>query len=237
MTKKMTSVRVLFTWEFACRLMLISILSCVCQAELKASVLGPLLNNDILISGTGLQAPERAHVAFDGDRYLVVWSGYTDTTTLFTDVYGQFIDRLGVPSGPSFLVVSKPAGQNFPTVAFNGSHYLVAWSDSGGAFPTIRARVLSTAGVLLGPEIVLAGARGLGLDSVAVASDGSGFLVVWGTSGNIFSGTTADVLRQSLIVDTSGNASLAGSTLSIAATTEEEVHPNVAFGQTQYLVT
>ena len=37
------------------------------------SYIGPLLSEDILISG-GIEWPGRANVAFDGTNYLVVWS-------------------------------------------------------------------------------------------------------------------------------------------------------------------
>lgn len=225
------------TFEFGFRLMLISILACVCPAELMASPFGPLLNNDLLISGPTTPSPsrERAKVAFDGDRYLVVWSESTDTTSLSQGVYGQFIDRLGALSGPRFPVVSRPGWRGLPAVAFNGSHYLVVWGDSGsGPLPSLRARVVSTSGVLLGSEIVLFVGS---FDAPAIASDGIGFLVVWNTIGNVFSGTTADVQGRLLTVDGSGNASLVGPTMEIAATMEEEQHANVAFGQTQYLVT
>jgi hypothetical protein len=194
----------------------------------SAEPIGPLLPTDLTIS-TAIGFPERPAIAFDGNRYLIVW-------TQSADIYGRFVEKSGALSGAPFMIVSRPQNQMQPQVAFNGTHYLVAWWDNVGSLPNdaIRGRVISTAGQLLGSEFTV----GYDFDgsttrsTPAVASDGAGFLVVWRDDRLNF----ADIFGQRVNVNTAGAASLAGGNFLISPGSGVQFHPAVAWGGSAYLV-
>ncbi|MCP3060050.1 cadherin-like domain-containing protein [Myxococcus sp. K38C18041901] len=91
------------------------------------------------LSGTVLKAEQRLSsstntqthpaIATDGDGYLVVWSS-RDRTPRLEDIHGTFLSAAGTELTPGGFVISDAVGaQRFPTVAFDGTHYLVLWQD------------------------------------------------------------------------------------------------------------
>ena len=48
--------------------------------------IGILLADDIVIS-TGQSTADKADIAFDGERYLVVWTQYYDTNDFYADIH------------------------------------------------------------------------------------------------------------------------------------------------------
>jgi hypothetical protein len=73
-----------------------------------------------------------AAVAFDGTDHLVVWE---DDRDFRHDIYGARVKADGTrPDQTGFLVSMDYQGKLWPeapTVAFNGTDYLVAWDDGG----------------------------------------------------------------------------------------------------------
>jgi len=113
--------------------------------------------------------------AFDGTNWLVVWS---DLRNGVADIYGarvaadgRVIDTLG------FLISGARNTQTIPAVAFNGTNYLVVWSDyRGGSWATYGARVTPACQVLDTAGMLLSGTGCLYPDVVAGDSD---WLVAW----------------------------------------------------------
>lgn len=183
---------------------------------------GPLLANDLLVNTAssrlfGTTAPG---IAFDGNRYLVVWAQLGAQSD---DVYGRFVDTAGNADAP-FVIASRPQSEVYPSVAFNGSLYLVVWFDTGAPDNGTRARAVSTSGELRGTELLVSSKPLL-----SVASDGNHFLLV-GDVGN-------EIRGQRVAVDASGRPSLAGSSFAISPPGGYVFFPAVAFGRTRYLVT
>jgi hypothetical protein len=194
-----------------------------------------LLPNDATISTTDTERARGARVAFDGNRFLTVWSQFTDRTSFFADIYGRFVERNGDFSGPPFLVAPHQNNQTHPVIAFNGAYYLVAWYDNRGTLgnaDSYNARVVSPAGQLMGSEVVIASGSN---DFIAVASDGCGFLVAFEDIRQ-FETNIWDVTGQMIDVDINGNASLSGGNFSIAQSPTSETDPRIAFGSDKYLV-
>jgi hypothetical protein len=169
-------------------------------------------------------------VTFDGTNYLVVWQ---DGRSLVDyDIYGARVSPGGSVRDPSGFAISNAGGsQESPSIAFDGTNYLVAWQDgrNGSSFDIYGARVtpgrlvLDTTGIAISTA-----ARNQQVPSVAF--DGTNYLVVWADSVN---GTSdiygARVTTGGVVVDTSGFAIS-------AVPTSDQRSPCVAFGGSNYLV-
>jgi hypothetical protein len=128
-----------------------------------------------IASGPGGQA--LPSVAWDGDKYLVVWSddrGYPSAL-----VNGAFVSRDGTVSG-AFPVSAASFPRNEETaVAFNGTEFLVAWqaeTQSGYEQDIVANRVTRDGVRLDGNGFVVTGLQS-NETAPDVASDGTNFLV------------------------------------------------------------
>lgn len=65
-------------------------------------------------------------------RFLLVWLSLRNATMQSDgfDVYGQFLDQAGQPSGSQFRIsdANRVARSNLPTVASDGTNFVVAWT-------------------------------------------------------------------------------------------------------------
>lgn len=170
-------------------------------------------------------------VAFDGTNYLVAWGDnrYVDP---YIDIYGARVDQSGsVLDSSGFGISTAPGRQSYPSVAFDGTHYLVVWEDlrSGSSRDIYGARVDQFGGVF-DPEgiAICTAARDQTVPSVAF--DGTHCLVVWEHSR---SGTSHDIYGAR--VDSSANV-LDPEGFEISGVPESQGYPSVAFGGADYLV-
>jgi hypothetical protein len=73
-------------------------------------------------------------IAFDGTNYLAVWSWdpppETGLTVTNWDLYGRLISPTGTFPGSELHLVTDPGSQEFPNLAFDGSEYLMSWTDA-----------------------------------------------------------------------------------------------------------
>jgi hypothetical protein len=99
-------------------------------------------------------------VAFDGTNYLVVWM---DGRGTFYDIYGARLSRAGVVLDQGGFAISTAAREQLmPAVAFDGTNYLVTWTDyrSETNSDIYGARV-SRAGAVLDPAGIAISGCGL----------------------------------------------------------------------------
>jgi hypothetical protein len=95
-------------------------------------------------------------IVFDGTSYFVVW-GDGRPGPAGEDIRANRVSTAGtVLSATDFLIASAPDDQDEPSIAFNGSQFLVAWTDSrnrhaGRVFETFATRVSTNGGPLDGP--------------------------------------------------------------------------------------
>jgi len=82
--------------------------------------------------------------AFDGTNYFVVWNGDTNATAYNTNggptqwkLYGRLVSQAGVPLGNEMLLntnfsalSAKSFSSSIPSLSFDGSHYLLGWSQN-----------------------------------------------------------------------------------------------------------
>ncbi len=118
-------------------------------------------------------------VAFDGTNFFVVWE---DRRTPSLGIYGTRVSTAGAVLDPDGIVISAipslPEWQ--PSITYNGTHYLVVWGDDrNGTYPDVYgARIDQNGTVLDTMNIAISVTSGV-KGKPAVASEGSGYLVVW----------------------------------------------------------
>ena len=122
-----------------------------------------------------------------------------------------------------------------PTVAFDGTNYLVVWAEAravpeGGSYSDIYAARVSPAGAVLDPAGIAISSADWEQTEPAVAFDGTNYLVTWmdrrsGTNTDIYG---ARVSQAGAVLDPAG--------IAISTTASFEQQPAVAFDGTNQLV-
>ena len=124
-------------------------------------------------------------LAFDGTNVLVVWQAFRFGAP--TRIVAGRVSQSGAvldPAGVSIAVISD--NQFRPAVAFDGTNFLVVWTDSrsGPEMDIFGARV-SRAGVVLDPAGIPISADPFDQEfDPALAFTGTDFLVVWAAFRN-----------------------------------------------------
>ena len=164
-------------------------------------------------------------VAFDGTNYLVVWQ---EERTSSWDVYGARVSPAGTVLDQGGIVISTAPGNQYePTVAFDGTNYLVTWCDSrsGTDNRDIYGARVSPAGSVLDPAGIAISTAAGAQTSPALAFDGTNYLVAWTSEGMPYG---ARVSRAGAVLDPAG--------IAIAPAAPDARDPSVAFDGTNYLV-
>jgi hypothetical protein len=147
------------------------------RVELDGDVLDP---EGFRLSGAESDE-NQAHIASDGDRFLVVWHR-ASSSGLPGAISGAVVDAEGVVTAPAFPISRSTGEASLPSVAFDGEAFAVAWKDEREQ-PAIRGALVSSAGVVSGAEDsvlsnVPASTAGF-FDSTGLAWNGSQFLLVF----------------------------------------------------------
>jgi hypothetical protein len=157
-------------------------------------------------------------VAFLGNSYLVVWE---DDRNAKAQIFGTLVSTAGVVADTNgFLIGTSSLGARFPSVAANGAHYFVAWTDYRNATVVTNAssgdleysnldiygtRVTAAGSVADPAGIVICAVNG---DQAlpAVAASGSDFLVIWqdGRNGPTYDLYGARISGSGAVLDPGG---------------------------------
>jgi hypothetical protein len=194
----------------------------------RVSAAGAVSNpgGERLSSHEGIQYWPR--VASNGADYLVTW--YREVSSYDSDVYARRVSGTGQLDAAEIpIATGLDYNETTPSVASNGTVYLVGWIDERGGYGRAYATRVSNAGVVLDGT-----GFPLSVDSpqysVALASNGQDFLAVWldyrSETGRDLYG--ARVTGSGAVVDTSGFAIAADPDLF-------ESYPAVASNGTDYL--
>ena len=118
-------------------------------------------------------------IAFDGTNYLVVWQDSRSGTS--SDIYGA---RVSLQAGACKTTTrGSSSGRRLtpgpPSVASDGTNYLVAWQDARGATLDIYGARVSQAGVVQEPAGILISGATNDQQAPSVAYGGTNYLVAW----------------------------------------------------------
>jgi hypothetical protein len=118
-------------------------------------------------------------LAFNGERYLVAWH---DRRVAPEHVFYTQVTADGTvlnPEGIELVCADTVGYQGMVGVGSNGDSYLLAWVEYRVRGMTVRATRVSADGVVLDTTAFELCSDSLGLDNVAVESDGSDYIVLW----------------------------------------------------------
>ncbi len=174
-------------------------------------------------------------IAWNGSEYLVVWSGDANFATDDWDIFGLRLQRNLSAIDSSPLSICAVGGlQANPAVASNGNNFAVAWEDSRYAsspyyYNDIFGVIVNADGTTQANQLAICTATGNQL-SVKVASNGTDYLAAWDDYRNAYPQVcAARVTSSGTILDTNG--------IMMPATSEDQITPDVCYGNGNYLVT
>jgi hypothetical protein len=105
-------------------------------------------------------------VAFDGSNYLATWAWdpYPETGGNVTnwEIFGRLVSQAGTNFGNELQLVTDPGDDIIPSLAFDGSNYLLAWGYGANVITNtnIRFRYFNLAASAIGPEFTWFTAQG-----------------------------------------------------------------------------
>ncbi len=206
----------------------------VYAARVAAS--GTVLDPGGFLVATGSADRHTPAVAAGPTDYLVVWQDSQNLATSGLDIYGARVTTAGTVTDPTgFAIDTAPGDQTTPVLAFNGTQYLVAWTDARNQATTD----LDIYGTLVTPDAVVSPTAGFvistgssGEQQPATASNGTNYLVAWQDDRD--SATNgADIYGVRV---SAGGAILDPAAIPISTAPEDQTSPNVASDGTDYLV-
>ncbi|MBN2465498.1 hypothetical protein JXD38_07745 [candidate division WOR-3 bacterium] len=161
------------------------------NGEDQANIYGTrVTTNGTVLDPSGKSISTRAYaqvspdIAFDGTNYLVVWQDInTGVTPPVIGIYGGRVTQEGTVLDPAGKAIAPESHGARPSVGFDGTNYLVAWSEEHGLAPAyyfIYGRRMSPGGTLLdSAAIAIAPQAQWSQWSPVVGFDGTDFLVLW----------------------------------------------------------
>ncbi|MBI2926477.1 MAG: cadherin-like domain-containing protein, partial [Verrucomicrobia bacterium] len=192
---------------------------------------GTVLDPTALPISTASGEQSSPKVASNGADFLVVWQDLRNSATTGYDVYGARVTDGGSVLDPAGVAIRAGSGTDYqPSVASNGSDYMVAWAEySGASSYDIRGARLSSGGTVLDPSGISVSAASNGQFNPALASDGSNYLVVWGdTRSGDYDIYGARVTGAGVVQDGSG--------IPISTASNTQYTPAVAYGGGTFLI-
>lgn len=154
------------------------------DASTNRYIAGRLINPDGSLAGEEFRIStgygDASDVAFDGTNFFVVWT----EDQFDTEIRGRFVSPAGALVGSEIVVNNSAAPSDNPkSVTFDGTNYMVVWSDEAGGAGSGEWNVLgqrvSPAGALIGPTPITVTSEPGAQIATGVAFDGTNYLVSW----------------------------------------------------------
>jgi hypothetical protein len=169
-------------------------------------------------------------LGFDGANSLVVWQDRCSGTAY--DIYGARVTPQGTVLDPAGFLISQAArGQWSPALGFDGTNFLVVWTDERGVSYDIYGARVTPQGTVLDPAGFVISQATYDQWSPALSFDGASFLVAWQDYRN--SPDTADIYGAR-VSQAGAVLDPAGIPISTAVTSQQQ--PAVSFDGTNFLV-
>ena len=140
-----------------------------------------------------VEATFRTRAVRRDSRYFVVWQDYRHGYDN-ADIYGARVTSAGGVSDAAGIPISTAADtQYYPTVAFNGTTYLVGWWDqrngsgANGYKKDFYATRVTVGGTVLNPSGIPISTNLIsGVDSPKVTASGTNFFALWRGGGVVY---------------------------------------------------
>jgi hypothetical protein len=172
-------------------------------------------------------------VAFDGTNYFVVWQDLRNDSTRWNgpDIYGARVSQTGVVLDTAGIAICIAADRQWcPSIAFDGTNYLIVWEDRRKGSHDIYGTRVSKSGEVLNPTGFIISNAANNQKSPSLSFDGKNYLVVWqdNRSGS-FDIYGTRVNKLGVVLDKQGFA--------FSTSEREEQFPSVTFnGESYYIV-
>lgn len=195
---------------------------------------------DPLITIRDFNAQTQPAAAYNpsGQEYFVAWQDDRNYASTGWDIYAQRLSSEGLPEGDPIPIVTASGDQEQVAIAYNSNldEYLVVWTDGRGKDDDIYGQRVSSGGTLIGPEIVISGAR-KDQDGPVIAynSIDNEYLVAWDDNRSSKSPRGYDLFGARL----AGTGEPIGSEISLCKERGDQMGPAVAYDSidNEYLVT
>jgi len=189
-------------------------------AAARVSTSGSVLDPGACISDATGDDERPAHIAFDGNRCLVVWKKAGA-------VLGRFLNAQCQTEGNIFQIANNVAGGH--CIAFDSTNYLIVWLTSESPNFLLNAQFVSTSGNLIGSEFTIV------VDTIAftdpeIIFSGTDYCVVWAQP------FASDPVIRGQFVATDGSLIGSSFTISDTGTNYRRDDPAIAASDSNYLV-
>ena len=142
----------------------------------RVSRSGQVLDPDGIAISVAANTQRYPSVAFDGTNYFVVWQ---DKRNGDYDIYAARVSQSGAVLDTGIGIARAALDQSYPSVAFDGSNYLVAWEDNRTGLSQVRAARVTQVGQVLDTAGIVLSSPDFAQSTPAVAFDGINYIAVW----------------------------------------------------------
>jgi hypothetical protein len=166
-------------------------------------------------------------IVSDGTNYFIVWE---DNRNGSDDIYGARVTPSGTVLEPGIIPISEAEGnQEYPSIAYDGTNFLVVWQDSCNGFSDIYGTRVTSSGEILDTSGIPISTAANNQYSPFIAFDGANYLVVWednrSGSNDIYG---ARVTQLGEVLDTSG--------IPISTAINNQYYPSIASDGANFLI-
>ncbi len=141
------------------------------QYRIRARVVSPFSMSEMICIAQSPDPKYPPDVAFNGEEYLVVWSG---SIIGRDDIFGQRVSAAGSLLGPSFCISDAEGNKSLPAVTSDGNGYLVCWERAKEGGPCVEACSVAADGTV-GPSFSISSLA----SNPDVTFNGERYIVVW----------------------------------------------------------
>ena len=223
------------SWDAAARQIMFDVPAHIVNTSRYPAVLDPTISAESQVDTPADQVygddQSQTAVAFDGTNYLAVWFDFR-AGNVNPDVYAARIDMMGNNLDRFGILVETGvvnAAINPIDVASSGTEFMVVWETGSGP----RAKRISSAGVVLDATAITIGTGPSVKQQLAIASNGSNYLVTWRDTRNIGM-TSYDIFGTRV---SKAGVLLDSPDIGIGTGSSQASDPAVASNGTDYLVT
>lgn len=207
--------------------------------DISASLFnGTAFGGLILVTSDGTPQSFPAVTAAPGGNYLVAYSNGAPATA---DITGVFVTTAGALGGAAFPISAGAGRQYDPKASFDGTNYIVVWTNNNAGVDLYGTRV-STAGAVLDTrtEGMTMNVGGVALSTAAdsqqlenlACTTGGGCILVWQEGRNLAT-TSFDVYAQ--LLSTSPALATSGAEIVVSALGQAQTVPAVAANASGFL--